>query len=169
MIKGGKGGGETTKTGLQFERDTSLAKALVNAGFIVTDGAIVRSDRRVGQLLEGHKLYKFLDGQDVDWRSIISSKLLPDEAVLSNRTRKLTIVEKKWQQVGGSVDEKLQTCGFKLRQYRRLFEPLGAEVQYVYLLNDWFTQPRYQDVLDYIKEVGADFHFKSLPLELLDL
>jgi hypothetical protein len=100
VIKGGKGGGETTKTGLQFERDTSLAKALVNAGFIVTDGTIVRSDHPVGQLLEGHKLYKFLDGQDVDWRSIISSKLLPDEAVLSNRTHKLTIVEKKWQQVG---------------------------------------------------------------------
>jgi hypothetical protein len=43
------------------------------------------------------------------------------------------------------------------------------EVKYVYLLNDWFTHPRYQDVLDYIKEVGADYHFKSLPLDLLEL
>ncbi len=169
MIKGGKGGAETTKSGLRFERDTSLARALVEAGFVVIDNSILDSGKPVGMLLENHKLYKFLEGQAVDWRSIISSKLLPDEAVLSSRSQKLTIVEKKWQQVGGSVDEKLQTCGFKLRQYRRLFEPLGTHVQFVYLLNDWFAQPRYQDVLDYIREVGADFHFKSLPLELLDL
>jgi hypothetical protein len=67
------------------------------------------------------------------------------------------------------VDEKFQTCGFKLRQYTKLFEPLKIDVKYVYLLNDWFAQERYTDVLAYIKETGADYHFKTLPLELLDL
>lgn len=170
MIKGGKGGANTNVTGLQFERDTSLAVALQAAGFEIYGRKIIHENKaHVGLLLGKSHIYKFLDAEGVDWRNIVSSRLLPDEACLSLKNHKLTVVEKKWQEVGGSVDEKLQTCGFKLRQYSRLFAPLGIEVKYVYLLNDWFSHPRYQDVLDYIKEVGADYHFKSLPLELLEL
>lgn len=170
MIKGGTGGANTNVTGLQFERETSLASALQAAGFEIDGNKIIHEDKsHVGLLLGKSRIYRFLDAEGVDWKNIISSRLLPDEACLSLTNLKLTVVEKKWQEVGGSVDEKLQTCGFKLRQYSRLFSPLGIEVRYVYLLNDWFSHPRYQDVLDYIREVGADYHFKSLPLELLDL
>lgn len=133
------------------------------------NNVFIDETHQVGLLLGKNSIYEFLDGEGVDWKSIVSAKLLPDEACLSTRASRLTVVEKKWQETSGSVDEKLQTCGFKLRQYSRLFAPLQIEVKYVYLLNDWFTQPRYQDVLDYIKEVGADYHFKSLPLELLEL
>ncbi len=169
MIKGGKGGANTNRSGLEFERSTSLADALTSSGFLIEGSFVLAEDIKVGQLIEKAKLYKFLDAAGVEWQKLISSKLLPDEACFSLKTNSVTIVEKKWQEVGGSVDEKLQTCGFKLRQYRRLFEPIEVEVKYVYLLNDWFAQPRYQDVLDYIREVGADFHFRTLPLELLDL
>jgi hypothetical protein len=169
MIKGGTGGANTNKTGLKFEKDTSLEESLRNNGFHVEEDHIFLNHQEKGLLLGKGRLYRFLEGNDVDWKSIVSARLLPDDAVLATQTNRLTIVEKKWQEVSGSVDEKLQTCGFKLRQYRRLAEPLGMEVQYVYLLNDWFAHPRYQDVLSYIQEVGADFHFKSLPLELLGL
>jgi hypothetical protein len=170
MIKGGVGGANTNVTGLQFERETSLAVALEAAGFEIEGKKILRGDKsHVGLLMGKSQIYNFLDAEGVDWRHIVSSKLLPDEACLSLASQKLTVVEKKWQETPGSVDEKLQTCGFKLRQYSRLFSPLMIEVKYVYLLNDWFTHPRYQDVLDYIKEVGADYHFKSLPLDLLEL
>jgi hypothetical protein len=169
MIKGGKGGASTNRTGLRFERDTSLQSSLEANGFTIHGDDIYSGGLATGLLLGKHKLYKFLDAENVDWRNIISAQLLPDDAVLSKPAQRLTIVEKKWQEVSGSVDEKLQTCGFKLRQYRKLAEPLGLEVKYVYLLNDWFSHPRYQDVLSYIQEVGADFHFKSLPLELLAL
>jgi hypothetical protein len=169
LIKGGTGGANTNKTGLEFERSTSLADALSSNGFVLNGDFVIEEERKVGQLIEKAKLYKFLDAAGVDWVNLISSKLLPDEACYSIGANSVTIVEKKWQEVSGSVDEKLQTCGFKMRQYRRLFEPIDVEVKYVYLLNDWFAQPRYQDVLDYIREVGADFHFRTLPLELLDL
>jgi hypothetical protein len=169
MIKGGTGGANTNKTGLKFERDTSLEESLRENGFHVEDDRIFFNHHEKGLLLGKGRLYRYLEGKDVDWKSILSAKLLPDDAVLATQTNRLTIVEKKWQEVSGSVDEKLQTCGFKLRQYKRLAKPLGIEVQYVYLLNDWFAHPRYQDVLNYIQEVGADFHFKSLPLELLGL
>lgn len=54
----------------------------------------------------------------------------------------------------GSADEKIQTCGFKIRQYKKLGKALGAnEVKYTYLLSSWFSQPCYKDALEYIKEV----------------
>ena len=168
MIEGGKGGANTTKTGLKFERDTDVKTALEGADFQVVSDEIYKSGNHIGQLVGQHKLYKFVSDKGIDWRSRISKRLLPDEAVFASRTNSLTIVEKKWQQVAGSVDEKLQTCGFKLRQYRNLTAGLGIQVKYVYLLSDWFAKPEYDDVRDYIKEVGADYHFKSLPLELFD-
>jgi hypothetical protein len=169
MIKGGKGGANTNLTGLAFERSTSLEEALKASGFRVEKFVVSKDGVVLGELAGKTRLYKFLGERDVDWGKRISSQLRPDEALYSIRSKKLTVVEKKWQQVSGSVDEKLQTSGFKLRQYRRLVEGLDIEVQYVYLLSDYFTQPRYRDVLDYIRESGADYHFKSLPLDLLDL
>ena len=78
-------------------------------------------------------------------------------------------IEKKYQQTDGSVDEKLQTSGFKLKQYRKLVEGTSIEVKFIYVLNDWFHNPRYKDVLDYIKEVKCDYFFNEIPIEVLGL
>lgn len=169
MIKGGKGGANTNITGLKFEKDTSLEEALKAANFQVEKYRISSDGVYVGDLVGKAQLYRFLEAQDVDWRSRISARLMPDEALYSLKAKKLTVIEKKWQEVSGSVDEKLQTCGFKIRQYNKLVEGLGIEVKFIYLLNDWFAHPRYADVLSYIRESGADYHFKSVPLELLDI
>jgi len=74
--------------------------------------------------------------------------LLPDDALLVIVRETLFIIEVKYQQVEGSVDEKLQTCDFKCKQYLKLVGSLGLKVEYVYVLNDWFRNPRYKDVLD---------------------
>ena len=169
MIQGGKGGANTNLTGLAFERSTKLEDALKAAGFEVEKFEVSKNGLVVGDLVGQFRLYKFLEDRDVDWRERISSQLRPDEALYSIKANKLTIIEKKWQQVSGSVDEKLQTSGFKLQQYRKLVDGLGIEVQFVYLLSDYFTGAKYADVLAYIKASGADYHFKSIPLELLDL
>ena len=69
----------------------------------------------------------------------------------------------------GSVDEKLQTCDFKKKQYQKLFFPLNIEVQYAYILDDWFRNPKYKDVLDYIISVGCQYYFQYIPLQRLGL
>lgn len=168
MIKGGTGGAKTNKNGLKFERDTSLEDALTAANFVVAADIVYRAEKEVGELLGKTKLYRFMAANGVDWKQRLSTRLMPDDALFAKQSRTLTIVEKKWQEVQGSVDEKLQTCGFKLRQYRNLTSGLGINVKYVYLLNDWFEHPKYDDVRAYIKETGADYHFGSLPLELFD-
>ena len=81
----------------------------------------------------------------------------------------LFIIEVKYQQVAGSVDEKLQTCDFKRKQYVKLVAPLGLKVEYVYVLNDWFKHPSYKDVLDYIHNVNCHYRFNELPLSWLGL
>ena len=36
------------------------------------------------------------------------------------------------------------------KQYKRLLAPLKFEVEYIYILNNWFKKPEYRDVLAYI-------------------
>jgi hypothetical protein len=71
--------------------------------------------------------------------------------------------------VAGSVDEKLQTCGFKLIQYKKLFAPLNHEVQYLYVLNNWFQKPEYKDTLDYILHSNCGYYFNYIPLQKIGL
>ena len=61
------------------------------------------------------------------------------------------------------------TCDFKKKQYKRLLAPLNFEVEYIYILNDWFKKPEYKDVLTYIHSVGCDYYFNYIPLQRLGL
>lgn len=168
-VKGGTGGANTNKTGLAFERKTSLEDALREADFEVRGFKIYDATEFIGELAPKYQFYKFLESRDIDWQNRISKRLLPDDAVFSVAGNRLTVIEKKWQEVSGSVDEKLQTVGFKIRQYNRLLEGSGIEFKFVYLLNDWFAKPEYDDVREYIVESGASYHFYSVPLEELEL
>lgn len=107
--------------------------------------------------LSKHNLYRYLSQKQINWKKLISKKLLPDEAYLINN--ELKVYEKKFQQTPGSVDEKLQTCAFKILQYKKIGRALGVQkVTYTYLLNNWFSRPEYKDVLNYIHSVdGCDY------------
>lgn len=95
--------------------------------------------------------------------------MLPDEALYVIINNTLFIIEMKYQEVAGSVDEKLQTCDFKKKQYRKLLAPLNIEVEYVYILDDWFRKSEYQDVLDYVISMGCQYYFQYLPLQKIGL
>ena len=125
----------------------------------------------VGQIFQKDGLYRYFDEiDDFDYTKIISAKLLPDEAIFVINKNTVYIIEKKTQSGGGSVDEKLQTCDFKLKQYKKLFSPLNKEVCYSYLLDkDWFKNPRYKDTLDYIISVGCKYYFNYIPLDAIGL
>jgi hypothetical protein len=168
MIKGGKGGANTL-TGLQFESRINLATAISKLpNYEVVGDRVFYNDEKVAELFSKHKLYKnLLILKGVNYLDRISKKLLPDEAVLIGDT--LFIIEMKFQFVTGSVDEKLQTCHFKKRQYVKLFSKTGIKIEYVYVLNDWFMKPEYKDVLEYIEEVGCRYFFNEIPFDFLGL
>lgn len=169
MIEGGVGGGNT-KTGLNFEREKDILELLDKTpGYNVKENVIFYKDKEVARGYRKTSLYKFLESQGVRHSEILSKKLLPDEALYVIVNNTMYILEIKFQKVAGSVDEKLQTCDFKKKQYQRLFAPLNYEVEYIYILSGWFNRPEYKDVLAYINSVGCQYYFGYLPLQKLGL
>ena len=170
MIKNGKGGGNT-KTGLVFEGKVDLATFLSHQPHYSIKGHDVYFDNeKVARVFKKNDFYSiFLKELNIDWTKCISKKLLPDDSIFVLLNNTLFIIECKHQQVAGSVDEKLQTCDFKKKQYKKLMAPANIDVQYIYLLDEWFRNPRYKDVLDYIQSVGCDYYFEYIPLTKLGL
>ncbi|GHU60030.1 hypothetical protein AGMMS49975_28530 [Clostridia bacterium] len=167
MIKDGKGGGNT---GLIFEGKTDLPTFLKSQkGYGVESDKVYYKNELVARVFKKHGFYKFLDEFGIDWKSVISKKLLPDDSVYVIINNTMFIIECKFQQVAGSVDEKLQTCDFKKKQYQKLLSRANIDVEYMYLLGDWFRKPEYKDVLDYIISVGCHFYFEYIPLTKLGL
>jgi hypothetical protein len=123
----------------------------------------------VARTFKKQAFYDFLEENRVNWRGIVSKRLLPDDALLVIVRETLFIIEVKWQQVAGSVDEKLQTCDFKRKQYSKLVRDIGIKVEYIYVLNDWFKHSGYKDVLDYIESVNCHYRFNDIPLAWLGL
>ena len=174
-MKEGGTGGYNTQTGLLFENKVDLLTLIrrlpnyeVKWSRKVGQEIIFRG-RLVARCFKKHGFYKFLEENQVDWKKKISKQLLPDDALLVIVRETLFIIEVKYQQVAGSVDEKLQTCDFKRKQYLKLVSPLGLKVEYVYVLNDWFKKSTYRDVLDYIHSVNCHYKFNELPLAWMGL
>jgi hypothetical protein len=175
MISGGKQG-ESTLTGLNFEHKVDLQTLLSRINGYKLEKIpgkagveVLFEGKLVARCFRKNDFYRFLEENNIDWKSIISRKLLPDDAILVIIRDTLFIIEVKYQQVAGSVDEKLQTCDFKRKQYQKLVRPLGLLVEYVYVLSDWFKKPEYKDVLEYIESVNCHYKFNTLPLSWLGL
>jgi hypothetical protein len=181
MVRGGLGGGNT-QTGIHFEGRVDIVTYLNDevAGYRCEQKTFNSKNQSMGfnmyydenlvaESFKKHELYRYLDTLSVDWRSILSKQLLPDDAIYVIHNNTVFIIEVKYQEVAGSVDEKLQTCGFKLKQYRRLFAPLNHNVEYIYILNDWFRKTEYRDTLDYIISMNCRYYFEYLPLNEIGL
>ena len=187
------GGAQTNLNGLKFERNTSLLADIEKTNrYSVSYGCdnnpkypkAKRSDyatretcgqildaatgKTIAQYFEKDLIYsQFLIINGVNQSKVISQKLLPDGCLIIGKTA--IIIEKKYQAASGSVDEKLQTCGFKKQQYEKLFNPIGYDVRYIYLLNNWFNQRRFKDVFAYIEDVGCEYYIGFIPLKTLGL
>ena len=187
-------GGANTRTGLAFELKTDLPTFIAKQqGYIVEPNdydirylknGVIRNKLRqkqarwkvffnseeVGEIFQKYGLYRYFDELEFDYNKVISKKLLPDDSIFVINNNTVFIIEKKTQSTTGSVDEKLQTCDFKLKQYRKLFAPLNKEVKYYYLLDKkWFDKPSYQDTLNYIIDVSCGYYFNYIPLDALGL
>ena len=175
-MKAGGSGGANTLTGLVFEAKVDFLTLLGNIpGYEIkkirsrAGISVLFKDKLVARCFKKHDFYNFLEEEKVDWKNIISRQILPDDALLVIIRGTLFIIEVKTQNVPGSVDEKLQTCDFKRKQYAKLVASLNLKVEYVYVLSDWFREPKYKDVLDYINSMNCHYLFNRLPLDWLGL
>lgn len=164
------GGAQTNANGLHFEQTTSLDDALRRAGYIIKSCKVYKDDRQIGMSVQKRNLYTmFLEPHGIDYRKINSKQWQPDECFINLEQKVAFIIEKKFQNNSGSVDEKLPGCHFKKREYEKLFHPLGFAVEYLYVFNDWFHDPRYWDTLEYIREMGCHYYFDEIPLDFLKI
>ena len=118
----GAGGANTNVNGLAYE-------ALTHIKFEIGD--------RFRGLPKGtfHKYMIEMGHRDQEVKPMHGCRQ-PDEAYLDEENKKLFIIEKKFQQVGGSVCEKIQTGDAKRENYRDMFPRLNVE--YIYVLSYWF-------------------------------
>lgn len=170
MILGGKGGANT-KTGLAFEGEVDFLTFIAKQkNYTVKGNNIYYNGEEVAMSFKKHGLYRYLKTQGIDHEKILSYKILPDDVIFVLVKNTFYILEIKFQKVEGSVDEKLQTCDFKLKQYRKLLATLNVEVSYIYILSEWFKKPKYKDVLNYIQSIpNCYYYFNYLPLEKIGL
>ena len=169
MKKGGIGGANT-KTGIIFEKNTDLSDEINKyKDFKTLNDEVFYKEKKIAILCKQHKIYKTLCQKlDINWENILSQKLLPDEAIFFNKEMRCVIIEKKYQTGPGSVEEKLQTCEFKLSQYKRLLEPSGVLVELIYVINkSWFDNPRFRDVLQFMKKKNCPYYFDTIPLDAI--
>lgn len=169
MKKGGTGG-SNTKTGLIYEAKVDLGTFLgQQKDYKVTGFDVYYKNKLVAKLFKKNGLYSYLKEEGIDWTKHLSKQLLPDNCIYVIVNNTVFIIEVKHQQVAGSVDEKLQTCDFKKKQYIKLFSELNYKVEYMYILDDWFKKDCYKDVRDYIISVGCKYYYSYIPLHELGL
>ena len=77
-MKEGGVGGANTLSGLKFEKDTDLKKALLQIkGITIKNLEVFNKGKIVGYILQKHNLYKnFLEKKGVNWKKIISKKII---------------------------------------------------------------------------------------------
>jgi len=170
MKKGGIGGGKT-RIGLHFEKKVDFLTAIQKQpNYTVKGNEIFYKGKKIALSFRKSGLYKYLEQKGIDYKKIITKKLLPDDAIFVIINNTFFILEIKFQEVAGSTDEKLQTCDFKIKQYRKILARLKVNVEYIYVLNNWFKKSEYKDVLNYIDSInGCSYYFNVLPLAKLGL
>lgn len=72
----------------------------------------------------------------------------PDDCFIDELNKKIFIIEKKFQQTCGSVEEKIQTGDFKKNHYQELYP--NFEINYIYCLSRWFKNENNSSVINYL-------------------
>lgn len=176
MIRDGKGGANTNKAGLAYESKVSIVSKIASIdGYSVKVLSKTASNNYkvaeiyfkgefIAKCFQKYGFYDFLKAENIQWQEIISRQILPDDTLYFIMRETFYIIEYKFQKVGGSVDEKLQTCDFKKKQYQKLLKKMNLKVEYVYVLDSYFDSPKYRDVLDYVESVNCHYKFDEIPL-----
>lgn len=162
----GAGGSNTNKNGLSYENKTSLESeyTLKIKNRYYEEIYFNQNKEKKYYFTKQGNLFQFLKN---DINTLIDKAhgcKNPDECFIDNEQKYIFIIEKKFQQVGGSVCEKIQTAPFKLWQYQRTFPKY--KIIYIYCLSDWFKN-NCKAELDYLKLNnipifwGSDIEYKN--------
>ena len=149
-------GGANTQTGIIFEINTDLKTSLKQANIDMRDIVFCKQ----------HDFPRLMKDKGFDMTILFGKKFLPDEAFIYQNH--LYVIEKKYQCVSGSVDEKIQTGPYKKLVYETCAQKLGLNgATYIYLLaGDAFNLPRYTThQIPYLVQQGIPVYFDVFPID----
>lgn len=187
MKKGGVGGAKAQKAGADFEASTSedLIQKLVKQGYKIAKEhrlagssgtlhgvSLVSPKNSKLEIYYQDGIYKlFFEPRGIDWREHFSARLKPDSAIYSEKTKTLTIIEKKQQEGAGSVAEKLQTCDYKMIYYSKLVSGMGIKVELVWQLGQYFVdqEANLKSIFEYMMSRGSRHYFLTIPIDGLNI
>lgn len=127
-MKAGGTGVSNILTGLRCEEEVDFGKLLESIPRCSINEILGESDKRkvefrygidldnklVAKSFKDHSFYTCLfEDHKITGKKLVSSKLLPDDALLF-------IIKIKFQKVSGSIDKKRTTCDYKQKQYLKL-------------------------------------------------
>ena len=151
----GAGGANTNVNGLSYEEKTNLEELYIECNYNKKDKyktiKFAGYDCELVNVNKGY-VHKFMERINEKNNSIkpAAGCKEPDEAYIDVSRKIIFIIEKKFQQTPGSVDEKIQTGPFKQYHYSKTFP--NFKVQYLYCLSVWFKRTEYSSVLEYLQE-----------------
>ncbi len=136
------GGKNTNKNGLKFESKKNLK----------SEFEVIEKNKQFSKIVFTNNNQKnFITGKKGQFQKYINKNITtlnkklipdgckqPDEWFICEETKKIFIIEMKFQKCGGSVCEKLQTAPFKRDWFNDTFK--NYEVHYIYCLSDWFKE-----------------------------
>ncbi len=158
------------KMDLSYEGKTNLATFLSSQkGYEMKDNDIFYENELIGSIYGRKDFYTFLEQLDINWTALISEQIFPNDSIFVIIVNTVFIIECKSEHILDSAYEQLQTCDFKRKQYQKLLSGANIEVEYIYLLSDWFRKPQYKDILNYIHSVHCFYFFDYIPLAKLGL
>lgn len=135
----GAGGSKTNLNGLAYEKKTEIKEEI----------KVIKNEKYHNKIQIGEKilyeinksnLFNYMEENDKINKSINKAHgcKKPDECYVDEKENIIFIIEKKFQQVNGSVCEKIQTPDFKIWQYGRTFP--DYKIVYIYCLSKWFRE-----------------------------
>ncbi|WP_342189912.1 hypothetical protein [Spiroplasma endosymbiont of Dilophus febrilis] len=185
MIRNGRGGANTNKTGLSFENYFQFKETLENVGFILKITTfknifkiVDKYDKELGYMGEqpNSKFYDFFDDylsikldEKIDLQADIDVRLFPDKFYFDTVEQILYIIECKTQTVSGSTDEKIQTAPFKKYFYSQLLLKYNIKIEFIYVWNEWFNHKRYGLVKEFLNQNNVKYFLDEIPLADLGL
>ncbi len=161
----GAGGANATLSGGSFEKKTSLEQKLIENKF----NKIIINKSKNGYYYEKKDSNKILYFNQNGFNKYIEKEYniktyrKPDEAIIIEKDNKIHIIilEKKNQNVDGSIEEKLKTGAFTRREYELMFEEQQKykfEISFCFVLSKFLQDkfdsdlPKYNNMKKIMKE-----------------
>ena len=134
----GAGGSNTNKNGLPYEELTDLNDCFSTIATMKHASKIIfnKFSSKMYTRTKQSNLFKYMINNINKNIETAHGCKNPDECYIDEDLKIIYIIEKKFQQVSGSVCEKIQTPDFKIWQYNRTFPEF--KIVYIYCLSEWF-------------------------------